>query len=93
MNKIIVNSDGNWIDTEKCQVFESRTENGKLRNEKLFLTPNKNFVSLRRESKDAPAKYSVLTHAQARSWFRTNKYNQEEIPEFLRDYSPELELK
>lgn len=93
MNRILLDAKGTWVNLDTCEGFDSKTENGILRQNALFITPEKNFVSRYRESKNSPEKHTVISLAEARSWFRLNKYSKEQTPEFLRQFTPDMELK
>ncbi len=93
MNKITIDNQGAWFDMDQAERFEAKTLNGVLRNEALLITPGKNAIKTTQRPNESKPSYALQTMHEARSWFRTNKYSQENMPELFRDFNPDMEVK
>ncbi len=92
MNKIIINNEGAWFDIDNAKSYEARSVKGAIRNEILYVTPGNKVIKSTKKPQDQRPTYTLQSLPEARHWFRLNKYTQEEIPEFLRDFHPDLEI-
>lgn len=94
MNKVFINeAAGSWFDIDSVIRFEATTSRGIEKKEALLVTVENNAILISSNTGDGKESYSILTFSQARSWFRANKVNKEEIPEYFRDFRSDLEIK